>query len=250
MNGPVYKPAKYFTSRLGVSANSLRRWESNGSIQAIRSPGGTRLYSVESVERAFGTLQAKGEKKRIAYARVSSPKQKGDLERQIQELRRACPEHTIVSDVGSGLGFKRPGLRAILDQVHDGVVKEVAILHKDRLCRFASDLLAYIFEQAGVKLVVLRSEDEPDEFGDLAEDLLAVTTFFVARHNGRRSAQNKRRRREEERAARLGKRPKTDHSGEKGSRVSDQGATEHTRDVVRGLQAHVQPSGRALANEV
>ena len=34
---------------LGVSINTLRRWEKKGKINAVRTPGNTRLYSTQSI---------------------------------------------------------------------------------------------------------------------------------------------------------------------------------------------------------
>ena len=39
-----------------------------------------------------------------------------------------------------------------------GDIEEIVIAHKDRLCRFGYELLSYIFEKHGVKLVVLNDE--------------------------------------------------------------------------------------------
>ncbi|EKD85255.1 MAG: DNA binding protein, partial [uncultured bacterium] len=36
---------------LGVSIDTLRRWEKSGKISAIRTPGGTRLYPLSSLEK-------------------------------------------------------------------------------------------------------------------------------------------------------------------------------------------------------
>ena len=74
----------------------------------------------------------------------------------------------------------------------------MVVTRKDRLCRFGSELVEWIFEKNGTRLVVLGSEvyTNDSEYGELAEDLLAIVTVFVARHNGLRSAANRRRRRE------------------------------------------------------
>lgn len=52
-------------------------------------------------------------------------------------------------------------------------------MHRDRLARIGADLLEFIFDKAGAKLVVLGSDE--GNHHDLADDLLAVTTVFVAR---------------------------------------------------------------------
>ena len=102
--------------------------------------------------------------------------------------------HDVIRDVGSGLNFKRPGLQALLEQVHRGTVSEVVVRHKDRLCRYRLELLEWIFKKAGTKLVVLSHEQEASSTKELADDLLAITTVFVARHNGQRSTENRRKR--------------------------------------------------------
>ena len=58
--------------------------------------------------------------------------------------------------------------------------------------------MEWIFEKNGTWLVVLGTDisAESSETGELAEDLLAIVTVFVARHNGLRSAANRRRRRD------------------------------------------------------
>ena len=72
-------------------------------------------------------------------------------------------------------------------------------MHKDRLCRYGVELIECMLERAGAKLVVLDRDNDgvyAAEGGtaELADDLLAVTTFFVARHNGRRAAQKRKER--------------------------------------------------------
>jgi putative resolvase len=167
-----------------------------------QSPGGKRLYHIPTIRALLGDHGAP-EKKTVCvlYARVSSPQQKaaGDLQRQIEDMQEAYPTHEVISDVGSGLNFKRPGFKALLERVHQGTVTEVVVRHKDRLCRYGRELVEWIFAKAGTRLVVLSAtpastESDRDHARELADDLLAITTVFVARHNGQRSAENRRRR--------------------------------------------------------
>ena len=79
------------------------------------------------------------------------------------------------------------------------MVDEVVVLYRDRLARIGCDLLEFIFAKVGTKLVVHgANEGEAPDKHDLADDLLAVTTLFVASYNGRRDAENKKRRRKED----------------------------------------------------
>jgi predicted site-specific integrase-resolvase len=133
-------------------------------------------------------------RKSVVYARVSSSHQKEDLDRQLQRLRFEYPNHEMFSDIGSGLNWHRKGLRAILEGVYNNNIGEVVVTYRDRLCRFGFELLEWIFEKHRVKLVVLDSMPEENAehgAGELAEDLLAITTYFVAKNNGRRAGRNR-----------------------------------------------------------
>lgn len=157
-------------------------------------PGGKRLYSIEGVLSLLGKNDESGKKSYI-YARVSSDHQKGDLERQIQDLKKAYPRHELIQDIGSGVNFKRKGLETLLERVLSGMVSEVVVMHRDRLARIGFELLEFIFEKTGTKLLVHCPTSNVGQ-GELAEDLLAVTTHFVASYNGRRAAENRKRRKE------------------------------------------------------
>ena len=96
------------------------------------------MYLVDGV---LGLLdqQVTGKRSYI-YARVSSAKQKGDLDRQIQDLQEAYPGHIVIRDIASGVNFKRKGLQTILEHVLSGLVNEVVVMRRDRLARIGADL--------------------------------------------------------------------------------------------------------------
>tara|TARA_B110000196_G_scaffold186992_1_gene160301 strand:- start:961 stop:1632 length:672 start_codon:yes stop_codon:yes gene_type:complete len=203
---PDYASASVIGKHISICSATLRRWSESGRISSIQKDGsGRHLYKVSDVEREVGlstSRQHNQEKESIAYARVSSQTQKADLDRQVGDLKKLYPGHRIISDIGSGLNFKRPGFVSMVDAVLQGRVKRIVVMHRDRLCRFGADLLERIFEKTGVELVVHdRSEttnSSMSQTAELADDLIAVTTFFTARHNGQRSSQNRKRRRQEE----------------------------------------------------
>jgi len=75
---------------LGVSPQTLRRWEREGRLLPDeRTPGGRRRYDLVRLRpELFHAPEP--QRRTIAYARVSSPDQKDDLERQKQVLERYC----------------------------------------------------------------------------------------------------------------------------------------------------------------
>jgi predicted site-specific integrase-resolvase len=196
-----YAPASIIQKRFKVCNATLIRWVETGIVGCRCSPGGKRFYNVSDIEKAFGlTEEEKRPAMSIRYARVSSSKQKKDLETQITDLETLYPDCTkTISDVGSSLNWSRKGLLSLLELVSTGGVQRVVVMHKDRLCRFGSELLEWIFKKNGCKLVVhSKAEGGGCSENELAEDLLAITTIFVAKHHGRRAAENKRRRAGEE----------------------------------------------------
>ena len=185
---------------LQVSEATLRRWADEGLCPSIRSPGGKRLYNVQqflSSRPAPGSntggiiSEEKREKESICYCRVSSQGQKDDLQRQIAYMQTRFPSHRIISDVESGINFKRKGLRTILELAAKGMVSEVVVAYRDRLCRFAFELISWMLQINGVKLLVLNEgmdhgACEPGGQAELAEDLLAIINVFNCRVNGKR----------------------------------------------------------------
>jgi putative resolvase len=96
---------------LGVHYQTLRAWDAKGKIETIRMDGGKRLYNVKKYIRD-NNLQEEAEiiRHNICYCRVSSASQKDDLERQVAFMKNKYPNHEIMTDIGSGINFKRKKL--------------------------------------------------------------------------------------------------------------------------------------------
>ena len=178
-------PSREAAKQLGVHPNTLRRWANSGEIKVVKTRAGQRLYDVESyigsqLEIGIG----------IIYARVSNRKQEDDLQRQIKFLQRKYPKHELITDIGSGLNFKRKGLISILERASKGEIREVVVAHRDRLARFGYELINWIITQYGGRIVVLdSSSSSPSE--ELTKDLLAIITVFSCRLHGLRAYKSK-----------------------------------------------------------
>jgi predicted site-specific integrase-resolvase len=172
----------------GVSGNTIRKWGDMGSVECKRTPGCQRRFLLREVSMCqdkLGNPAPSNDIKNFVYARVSSSKQKQDLERQVAFLRDKYPDHSVVKDIGSGLNNKRRGFLKLLEQSRQGKVGEVVVSSKDRMSRFGFDLVEWVFTQNGTSLVVLDHEDKTPE-QELTEDILSVLQVFACRHFGRR----------------------------------------------------------------
>ena len=175
----LFKP-KDLAAILGVSKETLRRWEKDGIIQCVKTDGGHRRYVYKPEPTA-------PKQKKIVYARVSSRKQASDLEHQVQHLTKLFPDYEVITDIGSGLNFKRKGLQTILEQLFNRNIQEVVVAHKDRLCRFGFDLFEFIFKKHGAILTVLERDKLKEPVSEFADDVMAIITVFSARYYGKRS---------------------------------------------------------------
>ena len=161
--------------------------EERGEIFVIKTKGGHRRYNVKDfVKRHAGRPAEASDRVKLCYCRVSSRGQKDDLERQVVYMQEKYPTYKIIKDVGSGLNFKREGLKTILDLACSGKLEEVVVAYKDRLCRFGYDLVEYVLkQQSNARIVVLNDISlSPEE--ELTKDLLQILTVFGARLHGLR----------------------------------------------------------------
>jgi len=186
--------AKRATKLLGVHARTLRNWERAGTISAVRGPGNVRLYNLDnflhtSGDGNSGTIggTASQDRKNVIYARVSSQKQKADLGRQIQALQEEFSGYEVISDVGSGINFKRRGLKKLVQCCLAGEIGTVVVAHRDRLSRLAFDFFEWLFNSVGTDLVVAGGNDSgAAERDELGEDLMSIVHVFSCRAYGRR----------------------------------------------------------------
>ena len=173
-------------SILRVTPQTLRDWASKNKIRSTRTPSGQRLYHKQDVYDIAGIPIDTKKKKKIIYCRVSSKKQMDDFERQKDFLQSKFPSHIMVTDVGSGINWKRKGLKTLLEQSMSGDIEEIVVAHRDRLCRFAFELLDFIFSINKTRLLVLDEEHHKSTDEELAEDLLSIIHVYSCRNMGRR----------------------------------------------------------------
>lgn len=191
---------KQLREQLKISDSTLRRWANTGKVNYITPVSNHRLYNLKSIvntAKSDSEIDSGGKtdsRKSFCYCRVSSVKQKDDLNRQIQFMQSKFPDHSIVSDIGSGLNWKRHNFRKLVSESINGNVKEIIIAHRDRLCRFGFEMLEFIFEKCNVKLLVLNKGEfttEHSESTELADDLLSIIHIFNCKQMGKRRYSNK-----------------------------------------------------------
>jgi predicted site-specific integrase-resolvase len=131
----------------------------------------------------------------LAYGRVSSSDQKQDLETQKNKLEAYCQAHfesfEILTDRGSGLNYRKPGLKKLLKLIFNRQLSHLVVNHKDRLLRFGADLVFDLCQHFGVEVIVLELPADKSFEMELAADVIELMTVFSSRLYGRRSHQNR-----------------------------------------------------------
>ena len=190
-----YYSAKTVTQILGVTAQTLRNWDKEGKLKpSYTKSNGYRYYSEEDVLSYTKERDRKKERKLVGYVRVTSKKQENDLKRQKENLeeylKQTNQEYEIISDIGSGINYNKPGLRKLIEKINKKEVDEIVVLYKDRLLRYGFELVEYFASLNNVKIRVLdkinKTEDE-----ELVEDLVQIITVFSCKIQGKRKNKTK-----------------------------------------------------------
>jgi excisionase family DNA binding protein len=180
-----YVTPREAANALGVNPRTLARWSEDGKIKAIKTEAGQRRYDiVEYLKQKSGTTEL-ARRSTVLYARVSTSSQRDDLKRQTEALTTSYPGGEIITEIGSGLNFRRRKLNTILERIISGDIQCLVVAHKDRLARFGFELIEWLCEKFDCKLVVLYQQKYSPQ-AELVQDMLSVVHCFSSRVYGLR----------------------------------------------------------------
>ena len=181
--------AKEVLQILRVTRPTLTKYVKEGLIKVNVKANGQYDYDSDSV---YKVLNKDIERKTYVYARVSTSKQKKDLENQVTLLKTFCFQNGYVlngvyQDIASGISFdKRSQFFELLDEVLAGKVKRVIVTYKDRLSRVGFELFSYLFAKHGCELIVMSEVgstelDTEEVFDDVVTLLQSYSTQFYSK---------------------------------------------------------------------
>ena len=127
------------------------------------------------------------------YARVSTPKQKKDLQNQISYLKKfvvangnVVDENFVYTDIASGMNENRKGLNSMISAIIDGLVSKVVISNRDRLTRFGFGYLKSLFERYNCEIIEVNLTEDKTFEEELTDDLIAIIHHFSMKFYGKR----------------------------------------------------------------
>lgn len=182
--------AKEVLHILKVTRQTLTKYVKEGRVKVTVKGNGQYDYDSDSV---YKLLNKDIERKTYIYARVSTSKQKHDLETQVQLLKTFCFQNGYVlngvyRDIASGISFgKRKEFFDLLDEVLAGKVKRVIITYKDRLSRVGFELFSYLFAKHGCEIVVLSEVGSTElDSEEVFDDIIHLLESYSLNLNSKR----------------------------------------------------------------
>ena len=188
---PAFYKIGEFAEKTGISVSTLRRWDKEGKLKPSRvTDGGTRLYSDYQLKTYTNSISGcSRERITVLYCRVSSSKQKDDLERQIENVKTYAYtkgyQFEVITDIGSGINYTKKGLIYLLDRVMSGDIERIIVLYKDRLIRFGYELIEHICQVNDTKIEIIDNTEKTEQ-EELVEDLIQIITVFSCKLQGKR----------------------------------------------------------------
>ena len=178
---------------LQITRPTLTKYVKTGKIKVTIKGNGQYDYDVDSV---YKMLNKDIERKTYLYARVSTSKQKKDLENQIQLLKNYCFQNGYVingifSDIASGISFaNRKDFFTMLDDIIAGKVKTVIVTYKDRLSRVGFELFSYLFKKYGCEIIVISEiGSEKLDSEEIFEEIISLLHCYSMKLYSKRKSQ-------------------------------------------------------------
>ena len=164
---------------LNISRATLYLYTRDGKIKGTKLDNGYYDYDEESVLKCM----KKDNRISVIYTRVSTYKQKNDLEKQLQQIHDYCYINKIIiskiySDISSGLDLDRKDFSQLLDDVTKFKIKNIYITYNDRLTRLSFRTIEELFSKFGTKIISINSSCSKNNDNEIFEELISLMHIF------------------------------------------------------------------------
>ncbi len=164
---------------LNICRTTLYNYTKDGTIKATLLSNGYYDYDEESVLKFI----KKDNRSNVIYARVSTYKQKNDLQMQINKIQKYCKDNKIdiekiYSEVSSGIDFERIQFNELMNDVFNHKIKNIYVSHRDRLTRLSFKTIENIFEKFNTKIIVINDDNSENNDHEVFEELISLMHIF------------------------------------------------------------------------
>ena len=171
---------------LKVTRPTLTSYVKNGEIRAVLQPNNFYEYNEDDVLKLAGLSTSR---KAVIYARVSTQRQKKDLQNQIETIRKYANANgyaidDVFSDIASGLSYDRGSFIDMFTKIINHEIKIVFVANKDRLTRLSFGMWKDLFAKFNCELKTI-NEDEmatsENEEKEMFSDIISLLHCFAMR---------------------------------------------------------------------
>lgn len=171
--------AKEVMKLLKICRSTLYNYTKSGIIKSTLLDNGYYDYDEKSVFKMI----KKDSRINVIYGRVSTNKQKNDLERQIDSIQAYCKNNNInitdiYSDISSGIDLDRNNLNKLIDDVINLNIKNIYISHRDRLTRLSFRTLQELFSKFGTNIIIINDNSNESNDNEIFEELISLMHIF------------------------------------------------------------------------
>ena len=172
---------------LQISSQCLYEMRKTGRIESKKISDKKYLFKLPE------QFTSSDDAKIAIYARVSTSKQKKDLENQISYLRKyvvangnKVENDKVFTDIASGMNESRRGLNSLITEIISGTVNKVVISNRDRLTRFGYGYLKSLFDRYNCEIIEVNLTEDKTFEQELTDDLIAIIHHFSMKFYGKR----------------------------------------------------------------
>ena len=169
---------------LKVTRPTLTKYVKDGRLKVTLLSNGFYDYDEDSV---FSLAKISINRKCVVYARVSTQKQKKDLENQISVITEYANKNgyqvdKVYSDIASGLNYDRKSFKEMLNEIIERRIKYVFIKDKDRLTRVSFEMWKQLFKNFNCELIVINeTQNNEYEEKEIFADIISLVHCFAKR---------------------------------------------------------------------
>lgn len=174
---------------LQITRPTLTKYVKEGKIRVETMTNGFYSYNDEDVYAIAGYVEKRIS---VAYSRVSTSKQKNDLDNQEKTIIDYCNSKGVglsesYKDIASGMDFNRTSFLEMLKKVMDREIETVYITYKDRFSRISFDLFRNIFKEFDCEIVVINDiEDKKTNETEIFEEIISMLHCFAMKMYSKR----------------------------------------------------------------
>lgn len=169
---------------LKVTRPTLTKYVKDGRLKVTLLSNGFYDYDEDSV---LSLAKISTNRKCVVYARVSTQKQKKDLEDQISVITEYANKNgyqvdKVYSDIASGLNYDRKSFKEMLNEIIERRIKCVFIKDKDRLTRVSFEMWKQLFKNFNCELIVINeTQNNEYEEKEIFADIISLVHCFAMR---------------------------------------------------------------------